>query len=575
MLAFSINFLISGIYIIVKYRTVSKCFFASCRSGSLLDSVNYFDSDITKILFGINVVILIGLKYLFLSYVKKFEMSVNGDRITPSSFTAQVINIKDIEESKKLPLFFESTVPGVEVLKVNLVYNISEFYTTITKLVDLESKLVLLERKGLNSIVRYKYYVIKRYELQKKYWDMQKTSAYIGASKKLFTGTAFVTFGYQSHLADILAKLQYKIGNITIQKSKYNVLLCQEPQDIIWENFGLTKRQYYTRKITSIFISLILIFISFIIIILIKVVQERYYVDSVLSRVYYFIALIISLVIVVINILFKLSLVRLSFWEKRLSHTETNTSMVFKISVAYFVNTAILILIVNLAIKYRIWTSDGLLGNVQVIQIVSMFTSSVFDLLNPFYFYRKFKRWYYDREIRQSYKNNSVVQYDLNAASEGQIFSISDKYCFLFKLISVVFFFQTIMPYLHIMGVIELLITYWVQKYILVKRAQRPKDIAFNFSLAMTRGFDVTIIIMTVGFLVFKIVLTKTISIFAILVVCLTVLSFFASEGISCKFFKSSHQITSNKHFSEVCKSFSYDYDRLNPITIEKPSSNG
>ena len=568
MVVFAINFLLTGMYIAITYAPVSKCFFKSCITGEIEARPEYYDSLVMKILFGANVAALVILKYLFLKHIKTYQLKTNGERITASAYTVYVKNIKDIKEGRKLATFFESVVPNVKVVKINFIYNISELYEAINKLVRLENKIIILEHKKLTRLVRYRYYLRRREEMKKKYHELQEECLLNGLNNRLFTGKAFVTFEYQSQVEDVLKKLQYKIGDITIQKSKYTVTAASEPQEVIWENFGLTKRQYFLRKAVSFAVTLILIAISFIVIFVIKDQQELIEVTRLTKLENYAISLSIAIVITLINFLFRLAIIRFTFWEKRHTHTNMYQSLVLKISVIYFVNTVLIIFIINMLNQFRVWTSDGFLGNMFVIQIVSIFSSSVYGMLNPFYIYRRLKRWKYLKIIRRSYRTNTILQYDLNNTFEGQVFNIAERYYILFKLVSIVFFVQTMMPYLLLFGVVELTLTYWTHKYVLIKRAIRPKDVDFSFSVSMTKGFDVCIIVMTVGYFVFQLVLTKKVSTFGIVMMVASTVAYFMSEGLSrIGFFKVQHEVKTKNHYDEMCKSFTYDYDRLNPIT--------
>lgn len=93
-----------------------------------------------------------------------------------------------------------------------------------------------------------------------------------------------------------------------------------------------------------------------------------------------------------------------------------------------------------------IWGSNGVVGNIIVIQAINIIGDVVYELFNPIYVWKKIFRWYYIRKIRKSATDNRVLQTELNYTFEEIEFDIAERYYMTFKLISVAFFFQTVSP---------------------------------------------------------------------------------------------------------------------------------
>lgn len=563
-----INFLVSGIVIIVKYKTIRDCFFKVCRSDSRFFERNYFEDVWVKMMFALNIILLIIFKYLYLNNIKRFDLRRNNERITPGSYTAYVGNIDGIEEGSKLDKFFEQMVSGVKVKKINFVYNISEIYEIVRQWMNIEKHLTVLQTKGLSNSVYYNNLITKRRKLKEEYYALKNEIKIPENFNKRFTGFAFVTFEMQKHLNAVLSKLRYKIISFQYHKTKYTIYPANEPEDIIWQNFGLNLKQKIVRRFLSAVVTTMIILISFGIVFGIKYAQDTVNKQSKSKAFYYFVAFAIAEIILIVNLILRIVLRKLTFWQSRTTTTAYNSVLTLKITIVYFCNIALVILVANIIVlKTDLWGTNGVVGNIFIFQAIAVVSNCIYEMLNPIYLMKKVYRWYYAWKIRKSFRANKVLQVELNKAYEGINFDIAERYYLTFKTISVLFFFQTVMPYLLLFGIAELTLIYWTQKYILYKRAKRPKDIDFNFSLKMTRIFDLMIFVLALGYFIFEIIISRKTSVFAILICGLTIASGIIGEGFSrLKFFDEKHEGT-EEPFSTACKTFPNDYDRLNPVT--------
>ena len=68
--------------------------------------------------------------------------------------------------------------------------------------------------------------------------------------------------------------------------------------------------------------------------------------------------------------------------------------MVFKISIAYFSNMCLIILISNLIIfdtfEFRIWNSAGIASNIMIIMLYTVISDIFFSIFDPFLLYKKY-----------------------------------------------------------------------------------------------------------------------------------------------------------------------------------------
>lgn len=564
---FMLNFLLYGIGILVNYSTISHCFFNNCYTDVTSFYVKFFEDRKVKILFGINIALLIILKYVYLRSVRVFDLMDDATRITPSAYTVLVGNVKRTETVQDLITFFEVKVPNSKVAKVNLLYDIKDFYKIIQQWMLLERQITILDRKGEKNSNKYQSLIKERHKVKEYFYELKSTFTNPKTFKDHFTGYAFVTFTDQNDMHRVLNSLNFTFLGVKLPKTRYKVRRAPEPVDVVWENFGLTFWQKMYRRAIALIVSGLIICISFGIILGFKLLQENIDNDNTSVITFYAISVLITFVVIIINFILRKVLRLFTQLERRTTYTAIESEIVFKISIAYFINTAIVVLLVNkIVLKREIWGPRGVIANIITIQIISIFSDSLYYMFNPYYIINKIRKSLLKREVLSSRKNK-VLQCELNQAYEGMTFDIAERYYMCFKTISVAFFFQTVMPYLLLFAVVEFFITYWTQKYVLIHRSMRTRDIDFKFTLKTIKMVELMILLLALGYLTFeRIVMGKT-SAFTIVFVCIGGFEYLIMQisVITALFTKRTKYSTIP--YSDSSKVFPTDYDRMNPVT--------
>ena len=521
-----------------------------------------------KVLFGINIGLMIILKYLYLGSIRYFDLRVDYLRTTPSDYTLLIKGIAKYETEASLRTFFELKVPGVKVEKINFVHNIQHIYDVTQQLMKLDLKIHVLKRKGEEDSIKYKNAINERKKQRNEFSRIRDELTTKEGFEKTFTGNAFVTFSYKNDADEVMNKMNHNLHFLSLKKSKYSIKRAKEPEDVLWQNFGLTMGQRIMRRLASFVVSAFLIAASLGLVLLVKLYQESLS-ETLHPLVIFSVSIIISMVLTIINYFLRLTLRKLTAIERRTSYSSLESGIVFKISVAYFVNTAVVVLLTNLIVQGReIWGAGGVIGNILTIQAISIISDSAFYLVNPFHFFKIFKRIYYISKIKLLGDKNKILQYELNQTYQGDPFDLAERYYTAFKTITVVFFFQTVMPYLLLFGIVEFVFTYWVQKFVLVRRCNRPRDIDFGFSLKSVENFEMSMFIMALGYLTFEKIVTGNISLFIIIIVIITGcewLIFQIAFFIPCC--RGRKKEREEEAYQEAWHKFYADYDRLNPIT--------
>lgn len=558
-----------GIAILVNYSTISHCFFNSCNSDRAVFISKFFGDVKIKALFGINVGFLIILKYLFLRSARVFDLLDETTRITPGDYTALVGKIGKTQTAEELIAFFEVKVSDVKVAKVNFIYDIKDFYKIVQEWMRLERKINMLEVKDLRNTTQYQTFVKERHRIKESFYELKANFTNPKTFKDHFTGYAFVTFTGQDDMRKVVKSLNFNMMSFQISKTRYSVRRAHEPVDIVWENFGLTFWQKQLRRVLSIIVSLIIVGMSFGIMILLKMFQNNFDVSSDGVTVFYAISVLISFFVIIMNFILRKVLRFFTQIERRTTYTALDSEVVFKVGIAYFVNTGIVVLVANLFVLKNtdIWGPEGVISNIITIQIISILSDSLFYIASPYYIIKRVKQYLLNSEIAKSKNNNKILQYELNKAYEGMNFDIAERYYLVFKTTSVAFFFQTVMPYLLLFAAAEFFIVYWTQKYYLTKRCVRPRDIDFKLSEKMVKMFEMMIFIMTLGYLTFERLTAKETSVFTIVIVCIGGFEWLVVEVSMIAALCSKKYKLDKIPYSEASKVFPNDYDRMNPVT--------
>lgn len=90
---------------------------------------------------------------------------------------------------------------------------------------------------------------------------------------------------------------------------------------------------------------------------------------------------------------------------------------------------------------------------------------------------------------------------------EGMRFDIWDAYFMQFKTLSVAFFYQAFIPYGLLIGMVEMILKYYVLKYYLIRRCTIPTDLEFAYTRKMVKLLELMIFILALGYLVFDMIL--------------------------------------------------------------------
>lgn len=195
-----------------------------------------------------------------------------------------------------------------------------------------------------------------------------------GTAVDLYKGTAFIVFDKQidtykilamfddSPIAVIFRWIKKKFCGCCVDNhvgSKYSFERAPEPNDVFWENLNIHPCHRYKNVLLTYLATLGVIGICFGIIwginqAKIELVGNKEYSNSKWVQ---GLSIAVSIVIIIINMLLRVVVRRFSLFEKHETYSNHNLSVAMKLTMARFINTAIVPILVDRG--FDRWTAQG------------------------------------------------------------------------------------------------------------------------------------------------------------------------------------------------------------------------
>ena len=533
MIIFVIMFFFASVPHFIANPDISNCILVGCTESYIginnyfmkIVGNNTFMGDQLSIMCFVVVLLVFVAKYSFFFYLYKQYKRNDTKRKTAGDYTIHCHNFND--SSKKSEIIFElcdyfkdkkiiidkgrqqiqlSEEHIFEISRIHNIHNLAELTTNYMKYIK---KKKILNRKG-------NYDSDKMTKIEDSIRKLKGEIAKINKVEKKanFTGESFVTFN-SLEIPGKLINNEWKVIWKKFFSNKPYFLKAHEPYDIIWSNFGISPWNRLGRIFISYILAFILIGVSFGAIIVVKNVQNNTEISSLsdddehilfkYGKIYGFLMLIIG-IIVVINFVLRKILILVSLKEERKFFSVLESSKIFKVSWALFINTGIVILVTTTYILELddygpLLDPQGIIINVQMIMLISLSTPLIWSLMNPFHLLKWFKKRSMINELKKP--QNHVLQLEANTAFERNNFELDFKYYSVFKTVCIAFFYQPVIPYGPLLAVIEILLWFLCDKYVLINRCSKPQELDFSFTIAMLSFFDIFFVLFPVGNLVF------------------------------------------------------------------------
>ena len=349
------------------------------------------------------------------------------------------------------------------------------------------------------------------------------------------------------------------------------VVSAPEPDDIIFENLETTKFGRIIRTFTTTLISMMIIAISFIIVVLLTLAQERIDKMSFGAKNFskYAVSLGMTGAISIVNIIFQSILESLTKLEKHMSITDHNLSFSVKLTVFTFVNSAIVPLISNLftnlenvSINYEL-----LVSNMLMMFLVNSFVSPIMWTFNISFYIKKWTIWTIESKKNPNMRHNKT-QRELNELYEFVDIELAYKYSYICKTLLMTFFYLPVFPLGIVFSICGLFLGFYLEKYNIAYRYRRPEMMNETICKFYANFFEVNFLMLSLGDYIFlqdkyRIDYWPYINLSVFFILLLVPYG----QYLSFNFIGINQSQIINKGYNDVYFTFYNDYERMNPFT--------
>lgn len=620
------SFVIYGIYTSIFYSLGHQCALRNktevspeyqCAVG-WQTGISLGNKDFKRTYFYERVSLCITFAYVLIlriaSYAlaRKTDSHIDQQQQTPSDYTLMIRDIplgttgtqlvklfndyySDLENKGKINDGEQLSDNGGAVQKINFAYYIADFIElsqqkgAIKVKIATEKSLPESERNQ-KKLDKYKTQLKTLAEKNRQIFK-QSFSNSKDLNNTLFTGVCFVSFKtmyakeiiYQGWKTSVLKKL---IGSMTdyieadskkINGKRVLVENCPEPFDLNWENIGYPWQKKLRSRIIGTIIVIILVAISFGCIFGIKIFQQSYlkdHKDSMNIYVGYAVNGMIALVISLINVVIGQAIWYITLWEKYSTHTRFQINIMRRISMATFLNSTLILLIVNYFIhkdklQVKLWAADGLIADAWSILLFNIFLGPFNKVVDFMYMYKLLQRWWL---LRQG-DENTWTQVDANLIFEGKLMYLSYDYVSFQTTLMICFFFLPILPMSLLLGAVAGIVFFVTNKYLIFYRNKQPNSTGPKLCFSSFHFLDAIICIIGLSQLLFDYILKdKSFGTVSIVIAVIGILNYFFGlhyiYTIIFSFKNQEHlQKNRNNSYNDRRLKFITEYDRCNPIT--------
>eukprot|EP00743_Colponemidia_sp_Colp-15_P005010 GILK01005396.1.p1 GENE.GILK01005396.1~~GILK01005396.1.p1 ORF type:complete len:784 (+),score=111.46 GILK01005396.1:81-2432(+) len=353
--------------------------------------------------------------------------------------------------------------------------------------------------------------------------------------EQLNADRAFIVFNKEEDRNSVLHKYRWSYWSLFRrcqrrhlrwrQQNPLTVKVAPEPSNILWENLEFSDSARLKRRLLTAGVTLLLLCFSFVAIYAVDIAQTKLdttsdcsqsytreeaavgdatalacYCSSIgLSRIFFsasdssfcsdyistllvtaMLTVISAVGVVVINAILKYILRKLASYERHASKTSQIRQVTLKVFFAQFLNTALIVLLVNSNLRGKVSVpSDLLVGvhddmdvqwyatvgsSILVTMFVNVFSPHCMQLaLIPF------NKCMLKRKVKQQY-----TQRDLNALFAGPEFDIATRYAQIMNTIFVTMLYCSGLPILLPFAAASLTLVYWADKILFLRVCQRP-----------------------------------------------------------------------------------------------------
>lgn len=605
-------FLITGIYNIISNAHAKDCEpFVNAEQIYCLDGYitsytisnkrQHTDLLTAQVAVNLGGVLAIILFFHFFRYqFRKIEIEAEDKTTTPSDYTVSIDGIPPKATEDDISHFFqgfETETTPIKIVRVIKPLIMSDYIELTNKIHEINQQQTELKKNSEANKMRLG-------RLDKDLQRAEKKLAALKNQKPEYSSIAYVTFEMASQADFIRDKFKLTLWQqIVIYfvswlsfccpcgfESKYQfqgksviVKRAPEPTDIMWENLG-SRKSLFSRIVTR-FVTIVLIALTFGVTFLINWGQQRIDIeDTIVVQIF---SIIGSVVIAISNAVLSLTIDHLTRFERHYTYTHFLQGVANMLTLAQVFNSAFSTLIVEFLLadtpegkdrlqSVNFYGPGGVLENIYWVFITNSVLTPFLTMFDFGYIFKVFRR------IISANKDGTanMMQKDAHNLYEGSNMLIPVKYATTMKMMLMACFYAPFMPFSLIYAVAGLVLCYWADKYVLLRRHALPKSLNDSLAKDMVESLEWAAFFFSMGNIacVFSLKdfvgdiafsrettpmvwITFGISLFHI---------FFPMESLNTKLFPIKDLVTEIRSFEDARISFTTDYDLENPSTRKK-----
>ena len=397
-----------------------------------------------------------------------------------------------------------------KIEKVSKAYNLGDFSAIIDQIIHLRRLRAKHRVKVDRCKDRYEYQIAHQH--MKKVLALKKEiSKYKALLKRLrkslntsyySTGIAFVSFQYKKDRDLFLREFRSTFWNTYIFSTKgfeykgrkIRVEQAPEPSDIIWQNLGESTFNLIKRRVYTYTASTLLLFLSFIVVLMLKSYQLRVYQDlpesqrnqpMTSSQNLKFLAISgsISVVIMIINQVLDFTMLFFCELEKHNSVDDFNMSYMKKLVRLQFFNTCGVLSLSHMILNHDgasgIWQQGGLIYDACIILLSKFVMLPLKIVLDP----KVLIKWIQRRLLEKNVKRSEMLQYEANELYTGSELNLSGAFGDGLEVYYACMFFLPIVPISSFALLLSMISLLYLQKYMFARVYKRPPEIGSNIAL--------------------------------------------------------------------------------------------
>jgi len=399
------------------------------------------------------------------------------------------------------------------------------------------------------------------------------------------SGVAYVTFNTQAQARSVRRKWKLSWVQEFIMRLcscfscwksyEYNgrilrVKRAPEPSDILWENLSFGGFKKMVKIIKTNIVTAFTILVTALILGGISYWKQSLQKDTISSIV----SLVASFITIFVNSVLVMVIKKYASEEHHHSYTIYHRSVATKLTIAQFINTAI----VPFVVKWLLYSGDdnqdlyclALIANdMTYVFLSNAILTPLLCYFDVFYLLKIIKR----NKIKKDDTSMSLTQAEANALFEGPQMDISSRYASLVKTVWMAGFYAPLLPICIPICAIGVIFGYMIDKYLLLRRYVVPQRMGKQLSTMMIKYLQLFTFWLAVGNFVSAYLLfdetTKDIAYLCYVGMTLSILHLILPMRALHKLIrrKKRRYTIRQETFSMVLWDFDTDYDLANPVT--------